>query len=187
MNVTRFLAVIYSLLSVTSCIGQLSETDKIKQFEKKHEKDFSEYRQFLLEDPDGLTNTDPLYVEYKTDLYKVERYEALVAGNGSTTQSIVEGRNAAFVYYDILLNKYYNRLLAKLSDAEKEVLRQSQRNWLKYRDSELELNIVAASDEFSGGGSIQRIYHIERKVEIVKTRLDEIVGYLDRWGAKFED
>jgi uncharacterized protein YecT (DUF1311 family) len=170
----------YLLLVLFSCTTSSQNTIDIKQFEASHQKQIDEYRKSLEQEEYGSIYQKALLVEYEIDLYKVELYEAEVAGSGGTTQSIVEGRNAAYNYYDVMLNKYYNLLLSKLNEPDKEILRQSQRNWVKYRDSELQLNVVIAGDEYSGGGSIQRIYHAERKVGIVKSRLEEIVGYLER-------
>jgi hypothetical protein len=37
-------------------------------------------------------------------------------------------------------------------------LKQSQRNWIKYRESERRLNAEIVKDEYSGGGTIQQIF-----------------------------
>lgn len=82
--------------------------------------------------------------------------------------------------YEILLNKYYKILLSKLEQNDRETLKISQRNWLKYRDSEYLLNELIAQDNYSGGGTIQNLFILSRKMEIIEQRVIDFYDYLKR-------
>ena len=80
--------------------------------------------------------------------------------------------------YDILLNKYYEKLLNNLKSADKETLKEAQRNWINYRNSESKLNNLISNEEYSGGGTIQQIFIASRNLEIITNRLNELYYYL---------
>ena len=86
--------------------------------------------------------------------------------------------------YEKLLNKYYKVLMGLLSAKSKELLKNSQKKWLEYRDSEKKFN-----DNFywdAGEGTLQYVWISYRTVEITKTRVIEIVDYLSRDGFNNE-
>src|SRR6266478_2114836 len=72
-----------------------------------------------------------------------------VAEIHAQTQAAMNAQaRAEFVKADAELNKIYEALLAKLTDAEgKEKLKQSQRAWLAFRDAEA----AFAADQARGG------------------------------------
>lgn len=82
--------------------------------------------------------------------------------------------------YDALLNKYYKLLLKKLGDDDKEILRRSQHNWIALRDSERELSAVLTADNYSGGGTIQRLFYADWYADFTKHRVEELIDYLTR-------
>jgi uncharacterized protein YecT (DUF1311 family) len=165
MRISYLWALLLLEVATSNCTAQISETDKILKFEKDRNEEIEAYRLQLTQDADSLS---PIMVEYKTDLYKVEIYEMHIVGGSCTTVSIVDGRDGAYNYYDLLLNKYYNRLLSLLEGTDKEVLRQSQRNWIKYRDSEFELNKKVSAEKYTEGGTLQYIIVMNRVVNLAK-------------------
>ena len=72
-------------------------------------------------------------------------------------------------------------MLAKLSGEDKAILRQTQKNWLQFRDSEHELNSLPTKDEYSGGGTIQRTIGSDCDLELTKSRVIGLVDYLLRF------
>jgi len=80
--------------------------------------------------------------------------------------------------YDQLLNTYYQKLLAKLKDSDKEILKQAQRNWTQFRDSELKLINLLSEDIYSGGGTMQTNRRSARSLYLTKKRLIELYQYL---------
>jgi uncharacterized protein YecT (DUF1311 family) len=97
-----------------------------------------------------------------------------------TTQGMVDALMDYENGYDALLNKYYKLLLKKLSGNDKEVLRKSQRNWIALRDSERELSAVLTEENYSGGGTIQRLFYADWYADFTKHRTEELIDYLTR-------
>jgi uncharacterized protein YecT (DUF1311 family) len=120
-------------------------------------------------------------VEYQIDAFKIDQLLARRIDIDYSTSGMVTATYEAESEYDDLLNKYYQQLLAKLSGEDKAVLRQSQKNWLQFRDSERELNSLLTKDEYSGGGTIQRTIGSDCELELTKARVKGLVDYLLRF------
>lgn len=82
--------------------------------------------------------------------------------------------------YDKLLNKYYGLLLKKLTKEDQALLKESQRNWIKFRDSERKISSKLVEDQYSGGGTIQQLIYSSWYAEFTKKRVEELVDYLMR-------
>ncbi len=77
---------------------------------------------------------------------------------------------AEFERADAELNKTYEALLIKLPDAEsKEMLKQSQRAWLAFRDAEA----AFAADE-ARGGSMAPTIRYETMTELTQQRIKQL-------------
>ena len=77
---------------------------------------------------------------------------------------------AEFERADAELNKTYEALLTKVPDAEgKEKLRQSQRAWLAFRDSEAAFAAAQAR-----GGSIAPTMRYETMTELTQQRIKQL-------------
>jgi uncharacterized protein YecT (DUF1311 family) len=57
-----------------------------------------------------------------------------------STAGMVEAYEWGIKEWDKLLNKNYNALIKKLGKEDQELLRASQREWIKYRDLEFKFN-----------------------------------------------
>lgn len=78
---------------------------------------------------------DPITLEYKADTDAIELLRQTL--QEKVDANFIEIEVAIKNEYDKLLNKYYHKLLKQIKDSEgKENLRQSQRNWVKFKDSE---------------------------------------------------
>lgn len=79
--------------------------------------------------------------------------------------------------WDKLLNKYYGLLIDKLPRESQNKLRESQRNWIKYRDTEFHfineyfLNYKQGSQYYLIGDN--------KRLELVKKRTLELKEYYD--------
>lgn len=84
-----------------------------------------------------------------------------------TTVGMVNCAEKATEEWDQELNKYYKLLMGVLSSSEKELLRQAQRKWLGYRDSEIKF-----SDQmhYNLEGTMWRIAAAERMTNILRDR-----------------
>ncbi|WP_370390458.1 lysozyme inhibitor LprI family protein [uncultured Winogradskyella sp.] len=123
---------------------------------------------------------DNLYIEFITDTFRIEQRQRLKLDIDYSTNGMVISTLDANREYDKLLNKYYQLLLSSLNEEDKEILKKSQRNWIDFRDSELELNRVLMNDYYSGGGTIQRVFAAARVLEITRDRVIELYRYLNR-------
>lgn len=118
-----------------------------------------------------------LDIEYTVDVFRIEKFtEGQMDIDGSTT-GMVMASNRALNEYDKLLNKYYKMLLDNLAGADKQALKTTQQNWIKFRDSEVDLARVLWKDEYSGGGTIQRIVFAARILGTTKHRVEELYYY----------
>jgi uncharacterized protein YecT (DUF1311 family) len=120
-------------------------------------------------------------IGYQLDAFRIDQLLKQRINIDYSTSGMVTATYEAESEYDDLLNKYYQKLQAKLSGADKAVLKQSQKNWLQFRDSERELNTLLTKDEYSGGGTIQRTIGSDCDLELTKARVKGLVEYLLRF------
>ena len=90
---------------------------------------------------------------------------------GMTACSIRVGKE-----WDNELNKNYNLLISKLSVDEKEKLRSAQRNWILFRDKEIEF---ASTMYINLEGTMWRIVLADRQTELIRQRALELKAYYD--------
>ncbi len=153
-------------------------TEKQQQIiTKKLEQKVKKYKDKMVLENDSYSKFS---IEYLVDIFKVGEKKGLSMDIAPSNAGMVYALISAKNEYDVLLNKYYAKLIKKLSKKDKNILKLTQINWIKYRDSELKLNLILANDKYSGGGTIQRLYVANRVLEITKSRLKEIYDYLDR-------
>jgi uncharacterized protein YecT (DUF1311 family) len=128
----------------------------------------------------NLTDFDlKVGIEFDCDTFAIERLIAKRMEFDYSTSGMVQAAYAAEAEYDKLLNKYYKLLLKKLSSSDKEVLMQSQRNWIQLRDSESKLQNTLSKEEYSGGGTIQRVIIAAEYLEMTKRRVVVLFNYLE--------
>lgn len=98
-----------------------------------------------------------------------------VAEIHAQTQAAMNAQaRAEFEKADADLNKTYDALLAKLTDAEgKEKLKQSQRAWLAFRDAEA----AFAADQVRGGSMAPTIRY-ETMAELTQQRIKQLKARL---------
>ena len=120
-------------------------------------------------------------IDFQIDTFLIERLLSKRISIDYSTAGMTKAAYDAEIEYDKLLNKYYQILLKKLNDSDKDILKLSQRNWIQYRDSERKLNSEIAKDEYSGGGTMQRIIVASGYTEITKKRVIELYNYLSRF------
>lgn len=135
-----------------------------------------------LDDEEYISDYDKkITVMFKLDTFKIERLLSARINLYPSTIDVIEAIYYAERQYDTLMNKYYKILLDKLSGDDREYLRQAQRSWLRYRDNEKELAFQLSKDEYSGGGSIQRIIVSSDDMEITKRRVLDLYYYMTRF------
>jgi len=78
------------------------------------------------------------------------------------------------------LNKYYLILINKLAAPDKEALKQTQRQWIVFRDSEKKLSGILSGDMYTGGGTMQNIIYADEVMQLTKKRVIEIFNHISR-------
>jgi len=111
------------------------------------------------------------------DTFKIERFAAKCMEIDYSTSGMVETVNRLTASYDIILNKYYKKLLNSLKGDDKKVLIEAQRAWISYRDTEAKLIGTLTKEAYSGGGTIQNNIAAGAYSAIVSKRANEIFNY----------
>lgn len=102
--------------------------------------------------------------------------ECLNIEQNQTAAGMIECTNRAQERWDKELNKNYSLLISKLSADEKEKLKVAQRNWITYRDKEMEF---ARTMCVNIQGTMWRVVFADRQMEMTKQRALELKVYAD--------
>lgn len=134
---------------------------------------------------DSLIKADkyikPFNLEFKSDIYKIEKLADKKISIDYSTAVMTDAVYELEKGYDKLLNKYYKILYSKLKTEDKEKLKISQKNWIKFRDSERIMIGIVSQNEYSGGGTIQSNLRASRICEITSKRVFEIKKHIDQF------
>lgn len=131
--------------------------------------------------------SDSIYSVYAKDTFLLHGIYSYQLEADQTTFGMARASYDYEAGYDKLLNKYYSLLLKKLSKDDQLLLKESQRNWIKFRDSERKLSAELVADEYSGGGTIQQLIYSSWYADFTKRRVEELVDYLMRiWNEEGE-
>jgi uncharacterized protein YecT (DUF1311 family) len=97
--------------------------------------------------------------------------QCLEADSSKTTAGMIKCEIVAAQEWDQELNKYYKLLLSVLNPDEKEKIKSSQVQWLKYRDNE---NTFSQTLYNNMQGTMWRVANASRRTEIIKQRALEL-------------
>lgn len=114
---------------------------------------------------------------FSTDTFRINHTSLRRMEVDYSTAGMNETVNTTTAAYDVLLNKYYNKVLNQLKAADKTVLIKAQRAWITYRDAEAKMIWTMARKEYSGGGSMQSNIATASYGTLVVNRTLEIYGY----------
>lgn len=148
---------------------------QLKTVQQKVDKLTAAFKQQLVK-----SNEIPSSMEFRLDTFRVERWAAACLELDETDSGMREIEVERAHRYDSLLNKYYHKLGDVLKGDDKKILIQAQKNWLSYRDSEYELLQSVSKDEYSGGGTLQRLINASEYTSIVEGRTIAIFSYYQR-------
>ena len=99
----------------------------------------------------------------------------------SSTAGMIEASQWAEEEWDKLLNTNYQALMKKLDKESQEKLRNSQREWVKFRDLEFEFN-----GNFYGGfeGTMYRVFAAGFRADFVRERALRLGAYLEQMNER---
>lgn len=172
-------SIIYSVSFSQNYPSEPTKEDTLR-IEKQLVKEADSVRSALQKEESRSFNFKKIEIEFRVDTFIVERRCALFLEVDYTDLGMQFSNDQLAKDYEALLNKYYKLLVAKLEPADKEILKISQRNWIKYRESEQQVNYLMSEERYSGGGTIQNLIIGTRTIEITKTRVFELYDYLER-------
>lgn len=132
---------------------------------------------------DTLTRSgsySPLMTEFMVDTFRIESIGRAKMEVDYSTQGMNQAIYESAAEYDKLMNKFYGRLIQKLSAEDKKTLQSSQRNWLSFRDKEKEVIELMGKEDYTGGGTIQSNFTAAFYLELIQHRAIEIWNHLMR-------
>ena len=130
---------------------------------------------------DGWSDiSDSIYNAYEKDTFLINGILTRQLEVDGSTFGMVRALSDYEASYDKLLNKYYLFLLGRMEKIDRETLKESQRNWIKFRDSERKFSGLLTEDKYSGGGTIQQIFYADWYADFTKRRVEELIDYLGR-------
>jgi uncharacterized protein YecT (DUF1311 family) len=174
----KYILLFTCLLSLNVCYAQSAADSQVDvteavqaKLKQDVEKEIPAYTQKLKK----LKHDAPL-IEFEVDTFRIEslvkKWIALNYADYSMKMAAYEGAKQ----YDILLNKYYRKLMAMLTANDKQKLIQAQKAWILYRDSELKLSQAVNSEGYSGG-TIEGLIDASDYSELIKTRTVSLFQY----------
>jgi uncharacterized protein YecT (DUF1311 family) len=92
----------------------------------------------------------------------------------TTTADIRTVQAEAHKRWDTLLNQLYKEVLSKLSDRDRELFKQAQRSWLRFREAELQFLSTAVYT----AGTIAPVILSDIGREMLKTRVCQLMTHL---------
>ena len=91
-----------------------------------------------------------------------------------TQSEMNETAEEMYKLWDDTLNVVWGLLEANLNEADMEVLRKEEREWIAFKDAE-----VQAAGEENGGGSLQPLLEAMKAAELTKARVYELAEYAE--------
>lgn len=91
-----------------------------------------------------------------------------------TQSEMNETAEETYKLWNDTLNVVWGLLEANLNEADMEVLRKEEREWIAFKDAE-----VQAAGEENGGGSLQPLLEAMKAAELTKARVYELAEYAE--------
>jgi uncharacterized protein YecT (DUF1311 family) len=117
-----------------------------------------------------------IYAQDKKDTIDIQLQACLDSSQNQTTVGMIDCEGRAAAAWDKQLNKYYKLLMGVLTGDEKEKLKTSQLNWLKFRDSENDFSSTMYTDM---QGTMWRVSNVGAEVDLIKRRALELKSYYE--------
>ena len=121
----------------------------------------------------------PIATEFAVDTFKVERLTEKWMKLNYTDAGMSEATYNQAKEYDVLLNKYYKKLLGILNAEERTKLVAAQRSWISFRDNEEKL-LEAVNDKVYSGGTIEGLTNASEYMNLVQNRTKGLYSYYVR-------
>lgn len=133
----------------------------------------------------GLTLTGSLTTMAAEQEHAIDRKMDACLEKDSTTVGMKNCTQQAIDDWDAELNRVYKALRSKLNAKAKQSLKNSQLQWINYRDAAF-VAIDAIYDNIyknAGGGTMWGVLAMSEKLDIIKHRVLELTSYLTTFEA----
>ena len=118
--------------------------------------------------------------DYVTDFkQRAQPFEVAIHQQAKTTQDSLKTYVDYEQFLDKELNKAYKLLLTKLGTEQQAKIKESQRNWVKYRDSEFDL--IAQNWTAKNFGSSSVLSRGAYRTTIIRDRVTLLLNYLKNY------
>ncbi|GAA4763366.1 MULTISPECIES: lysozyme inhibitor LprI family protein [Flavobacterium] len=97
--------------------------------------------------------------------------------------SVLEMRDG----YQMLLERYYQKMLQKLDEKDKPIFAESQKEWLRFKEKDEMFIELMENEKYNSGGSIQSHIAIGNSFDLIKIRVEEIFSYYNSIVEKEEN
>lgn len=167
-NMKHFIFVVLLACIANNIYAQWSE-EELKPYQQKAEKTAKAFVEKRLASGKWDKEYDAHTIEFTMDTMRIEKVIDFQNEDGHyTTYDMHQMNRFRYEEYDKLLNKYYKILMNSLPAEKKTTVRDSQRVWLKYRDSEkLLYEALIGSQE----GTMWPVVAGDMNVQLVKDRV----------------
>ncbi len=115
--------------------------------------------------------------EFMSDTFRIERTLELAIEKDGSTQGMNRAMRDADASYDVLLNKYYKKIMSKLDIKDKNIFKEAQRTWVVFRNNETKVASMLVNEKYSGGGTIQSNIFSGRVYELTRSRVRAFGDY----------
>jgi uncharacterized protein YecT (DUF1311 family) len=106
----------------------------------------------------------------------VEEKVNALRDKAKSTADMVEAEDEGVKLWDKELNRVYGELLQRLPKEDKFALKDSQQEWIRFRDRNLKLIQVAYGN---AEGTMYHVFAARVALDVVKSRVLDLRGYLD--------
>ena len=169
-----FIGIIISFTAIAQNDGPKEVTpEMLKKIKINVEKQVAKFKKEITKDE----NLSKDYIEFQTDTFRINRINDATQEINYSTPGISGAIYEMGKSYDLLLNKYYNKLLNQLKGNDKNVLIKAQRAWLAFQKSEQNLIRTLSKEEYSGGGTMQSNVRASQYAELIIKRTAELFWY----------
>ena len=155
----------------------IMETEVIQENSDIIEFNFEETQQVstnIETELETVTKTDYSLSDYFEFCEKEEQHLLDEVQKAKTQMDMTENARKRFELWDAALNNVWNILMTILAEDEKEALRLEEKEWIEYKDKEIEKIGIE-----TGGGSIQPMLEYDKATEITKERAYELKEILE--------
>ena len=110
------------------------------------------------------------------DTYKIDTLLQKCMAKDNSDAGMISCLEKAEKDWDNELNKYYKLLLNKLDTADQKNLKESQRQWIIYRDKEINFFSTLYSKK---DGSMWNVSIADNRMQIIRKRAIELLEYYE--------